>query len=249
MRLVSLLGISYKLYDIVDNYLRVGKMPRTKLKKQTRLQVRIEAEREEKERLAEIQLESTLEKIEEWGKRVKQQVDNQLQLIVARSHQHVLQMKWSEFLKLKLNHFEDFKCMSPAPPTPKPQRSHSTCSRSGRLRTQQSQSQVSRLQAQSADRDVLKKADLPAVTLLRWPKPGEVALSKCGSPLAVQSFPDTCANVHIPTKVGVLKLQPQKLSEFKREVLKQIDSSTLNQIKMLNSNLNMIVDMATKLGK
>jgi len=86
-------------------------MPRTKLNKRTRLQVRLEAEREEKERLAGIQVESTLGQIDEWGKRVKQQVDNQLQLIVARSHQQVLQMKWSEFLKLKLNRFEDFKCI------------------------------------------------------------------------------------------------------------------------------------------
>lgn len=62
-------------------------------------------------------------------------------------------------------------------------------------------------------------------------------------------FPDRCANVHIPTKAGVLKLKPQKLSEVKREVLKQLDSTTLNQIKTLNSNLHMIVDMANKLGK
>lgn len=47
----------------------------------------------------------------------------------------------------------------------------------------------------------------------------------------------------------MLKLKPQKLSEVKREVLKQLDSATLNQIKTLNSNLHMIVDMANKLGK
>ncbi|KRG03049.1 borealin isoform X4 [Drosophila mojavensis] len=122
--------------------------------------------------------------------------------------------------------------------------------RSSRLRTPQPQKPpVARLQVQSVDRAVLRRVELPAMALLRWPKPGELALSTGGSPLAVQTFPDRCANVHIPTKAGVLKLKPQKLSEVKREVLKQLDSTTLNQIKTLNSNLHMIVDMANKLGK
>ncbi|KAM8715719.1 hypothetical protein ACLKA7_002723 [Drosophila subpalustris] len=220
-------------------------MTRTKIGKRSRRQLRLEAERDEQLRLAEIKLESALENIEALGKRALQKVDHQLQRIVSRTPQRVLQMKWSEFLKIKLNRFEDYQFMEPAP-SPRPQRSHSNCLRSGRLRTPK-QSQTPRLQAQSVDRGVLKKADLPAVALLRWPKPGEVALSKCGSPLAVQSFPDRCANVHIPTKVGVLKLQPHKLSEVKREVLNQLDSETLNQIKTLNSNLHMIVDMAQQL--
>ncbi|XP_034474603.1 borealin [Drosophila innubila] len=221
-------------------------MPRTKIIKRTRRQLQLE--REEQHRLAEMKLESALLKIEDLGKRTMQHVDYQLQRIVARTPQHVLQMKWSEFLKLDLNRFDDFQFIAPAPPPPQPQRSHSNCTRSGRMRTPQ-QSQVPRLQVQSVDRAVLKKADLPAVAFLRWPKPGEVALSKCGSPLAVQSFPDRCANVHIPTKLGVLKMKPQKMSEVKREVLKQLDSETLNQIKTLNSNLHMIVDMANQLRK
>ncbi|EDW63265.1 borealin [Drosophila virilis] len=219
-------------------------MPRTKIGKRTRQQMRLDAEREEQLRMAQMKLESALEKIDELGKRSVQQVNNQLQLILARTHQHVLQMKWSEFLKLKLHHFEDYQWIAPKPPTKRSQ----SITRIGRLRTPQ-QPLSARPQVKSVDRGMSRRADLPAVALLRWPKPGEVALSTGGSPLAVQTFPDRCANVHIPTKLGVLKLKPQKMSEVKREVLKQLDSATLNQIKTLNSNLHMIVDMATKLRK
>ncbi|TDG42984.1 hypothetical protein AWZ03_010594 [Drosophila navojoa] len=219
-------------------------MTRTKVAKRNRQQLREEAEREDQLRMAQMKLDSALEKIDELGKRTMQQVHNQLQLIVARTHDHVLHMKWSDFLHLNLQHFEDYRLAAP-PKT----RSQSTA-RSSRLRTPQPQMPpLTRLQVQSVDRAVPQRADLPSMALLRWPKPGELALSTGGSPLAVQTFPERCANVQIPTKAGVLKLKPQKLSEVKREVLKQLDSATLNQIKTLNSNLHMIVDMANKLGK
>ncbi|XP_030243290.1 borealin [Drosophila navojoa] len=243
-------------------------MTRTKVAKRNRQQLREEAEREDQLRMAQMKLDSALEKIDELGKRTMQQVHNQLQLIVARTHDHVLHMKWSDFLHLNLQHFEDYRLgelttrvdlasiLAPikakdlkrlaAPPKT---RSQSTA-RSSRLRTPQPQMPpLTRLQVQSVDRAVPQRADLPSMALLRWPKPGELALSTGGSPLAVQTFPERCANVQIPTKAGVLKLKPQKLSEVKREVLKQLDSATLNQIKTLNSNLHMIVDMANKLGK
>ncbi|EDW12034.1 borealin isoform X1 [Drosophila mojavensis] len=220
-------------------------MPRTKVAKRKRLQVREEAEREDQLKMAQMKLESALEKIDELGRRSMQKVHNQLQLIMARTHDHVLHMKWSDFMQLNLQHFEDYRCLA-APPKMRSQ----SITRSSRLRTPQPQKPpVARLQVQSVDRAVLRRVELPAMALLRWPKPGELALSTGGSPLAVQTFPDRCANVHIPTKAGVLKLKPQKLSEVKREVLKQLDSTTLNQIKTLNSNLHMIVDMANKLGK
>ncbi|KAH8377665.1 hypothetical protein KR093_006585 [Drosophila rubida] len=223
-------------------------MPRTKVtKKRTRKQVRVEAERQERQRLAGVKLDAALQKIDEMGRRCKQQVENQLQLLQARTSQQVLQMKWSDFNKLQLQRFEEYQFKSPAPPPLPPQRSRSNCTR-GRLRTPHQQL-TPRCQVQSVDRadTLLKHCELPAVTFMRWPKPGEVALSTGGSPLAVQTFPDRYANVHIPTKVGVLKLQPQKLSEVKREVLKQLDASTLNQIKTLSSNLHLIVDIATKM--
>lgn len=66
-------------------------------------------------------------------------------------------------------------------------RSQSINSRTRRMRTPQSRSDLPRAEVQSVDRSVLRKADLPPMAFLRWPKPGEVALSKAGSPLAVQS--------------------------------------------------------------
>lgn len=86
-------------------------MPRTKVAKRNRRQLREEAEREEQLRMAQMKLESALEKIDELGKRSMQQVHNQLQLIVARTHDHVLHMKWSDFLQLNLQHFEDYRCV------------------------------------------------------------------------------------------------------------------------------------------
>lgn len=86
-------------------------MPRTKISKRNRQQLRQEAEVEEKRRLAAIKLETVLNEIDELGKRCMRQVDNQLQLLLARSSQQVLQLKFSQFLQLKLSHFEDLKWM------------------------------------------------------------------------------------------------------------------------------------------
>ncbi|EDV99030.1 GH13641 [Drosophila grimshawi] len=84
-------------------------MPRTKIGKRKRLLQRKEAEQEEQLRMAEMKLEATLEKIDELGKNCIQQVNNRMQLILARTHKHVLQMKWSAFLKLQLDHFADYQ--------------------------------------------------------------------------------------------------------------------------------------------
>lgn len=86
-------------------------MPRTKVAKRKRLQVREEAEREDQLKMAQMKLESALEKIDELGRRSMQKVHNQLQLIMARTHDHVLHMKWSDFMQLNLQHFEDYRCL------------------------------------------------------------------------------------------------------------------------------------------
>lgn len=79
-------------------------MPRTKISKRNRQQLRQEVEVEEKRRLAAIKLETALNEIDELGKRCVRQVENQLQLLLARSSQQVLQLKFSQFLQLKLSH-------------------------------------------------------------------------------------------------------------------------------------------------
>jgi len=87
------------------------------------------------------------------------------------------------------------------------------------------------------------------MSFVRWPRAGEQVLSKAGSPLAVQTQPDRCADVHIPTRNGVITVKPHKINSVKREVLMQLDENTLNQVKTLNANLGLIVDMATKMAK
>lgn len=84
----------------------------------------------------------------------------------------------------------------------------------------------------------------PAAAFLRWPKPGEVVLSKCGSPVVAHVMPDKFANVNIPTKNGVFSLRPKKLEELKSDIIDAIDSDTLNQIRTLHDNLNLIMKMA-----
>jgi len=50
------------------------------------------------------------------------------------------------------------------------------------------------------------------MSFVRWPRAGEQVLSKAGSPLAVQTQPDRCADVHIPTRNGVITVKPHKIN-------------------------------------
>ncbi|XP_023031638.1 borealin isoform X2 [Drosophila willistoni] len=90
----------------------------------------------------------------------------------------------------------------------------------------------------------------PPVAFLRYPKPGEMALSKFGSPMVVQAMPDKFANVNIPIRNGVLSLRPKRLAadEVETDLLQALDEDTLNQIKTLHANLQVIVNTANKAG-
>ncbi|EDW12035.2 borealin isoform X1 [Drosophila mojavensis] len=111
---------------------------------------------------------------------------------------------------------------------------------------------ATRPKAISADRTprMLKKRNTspstPPMAFLRWPKPGEVALSKYGSPIVAQVMPDKFANVNIPIRNGVLSLRPKKLAEVKAELLENLDEDTLNQIRTLHESLQLIVNTANK---
>ncbi|KAH8263230.1 hypothetical protein KR044_006248 [Drosophila immigrans] len=112
---------------------------------------------------------------------------------------------------------------------------------------------ASRPKAFSADRTSRKprqsnSPSSPPMAFLRWPKPGEVALSKFGSPIVAQVMPDKFANVNIPIRNGVLSLRPRKLGEIKADLLENLDADTLSQIKTLHENLQLIVDTASKAG-
>ncbi|XP_016976673.1 borealin [Drosophila rhopaloa] len=116
---------------------------------------------------------------------------------------------------------------------------------------------ASRTKAFSADRTPLSQKQIrsgspcsPPMAFLRYPKPGEVALSKFGSPMVAQVMPDKFANVNIPIRNGVLSLRPKKLDagEVESNLLDNLDEDTLNQIKTLHENLQMIVNKASQAG-
>ncbi|XP_037711629.1 borealin [Drosophila subpulchrella] len=116
---------------------------------------------------------------------------------------------------------------------------------------------ASRQKAFSADRTPRAQKQMrsgspttPPMAFLRYPKPGEVALSKFGSPMVSQVMPDKFANVNIPIRNGVLSLRPKKLDagEVESNLLENLDEDTLNQIKTLHENLQMIVNKASQAG-
>uniref|UniRef100_A0A1B0BQH2 Borealin C-terminal domain-containing protein n=1 Tax=Glossina palpalis gambiensis TaxID=67801 RepID=A0A1B0BQH2_9MUSC len=84
----------------------------------------------------------------------------------------------------------------------------------------------------------------PPAAFMRWPKPGELVVSKYGSPIIAQVLPDKFANVNIPLRNGVISLRPKKLNELQSDILDAIDLQTLNQLKTLHANLDKIVSMA-----
>lgn len=63
-------------------------------------------------------------------------------------------------------------------------------------------------------------------------------------------MPDKFANVNIPIRNGVLSLRPKKLDadEVEANLLENLDEDTLNQIKTLHENLQMIVNKANMVG-
>ncbi|EDW74989.1 uncharacterized protein Dwil_GK15971 [Drosophila willistoni] len=107
---------------------------------------------------------------------------------------------------------------------------------------------ASKLKSLSADRN-----DSPTTSplaFLRYPKPGEIALSKFGSPILTQVMTDSFANVNIPIQDGVLCLTSKKLveGEVNKDLLKSLDENKLKEIKVLHANLQKIVNAASKAG-
>ncbi|XP_026847718.1 borealin-like [Drosophila persimilis] len=226
------------------------KMPRTRIV--SRQAKREKADQEEKVRLTQIKIDAVLEQVDELEKRAKNQVYTQIKLIHARTDNHLLEMKMSESLNLKLKYFTDYKWKVPEPPTSRA-RSSSISTARGRSRTPQT-SLLPRSLTQSMDGGNFNRGrtpqKVPPMPFLRFPRAGELVLSSGGSPLAVQTDRrEDCADVHIPTKKGVFMVKPLKMKQVNREVLMQLDANVLNQVKTLKSNLEVIVDMATKMGK
>lgn len=109
---------------------------------------------------------------------------------------------------------------------------------------------VSRQKAISADRTPPNRGkNCPGspTALLRWPKPGEMVISMTGTPVVSSHImPELFANVNIPIRDGVLSLRPKKLSNLDPEIVHKIDQDTISQIKLLQSNLELIMSLADK---
>ncbi|KAH8238470.1 hypothetical protein KR032_007311 [Drosophila birchii] len=209
---------------------------------------RQEADREEKVRLAQIKMDVALLKVDELGRRYIEAMDKRIKLIRDTADKELLNMKWSDFLSLKIDKFADYQgsaCL-PVPPCTVASRSRSV--------SRKQQQTVRTLQrtwtrVKSVDRE--KKSEAPPLSFLRWPRAGEPVLSTAGSPLAVPKLlEERYAKVQIPTSKGVITVKPHKIvSQVKREVLMTLDQNTLDQVKTLTANLGEIVNMATKMGK
>ncbi|XP_020802174.1 borealin-like isoform X2 [Drosophila serrata] len=219
-----------------------GKMPRLRDNAAKKAQ-RKDAVREEKVRLAQIKMDSTLLKVDELGRRYVEAVDKQIKLLRDSTDKELLNMKWSDFLALKIDKFADYQ--RSVPTSTVATRSRSVNRKPQRIRTMQR----TWTRVHSVDRE--KMDDDPTLSFLRWPRAGEPVLSKAGSPLALpKPLEERCPNVQIPTSKGVITVKPHKLmKQVKREVLMNLDQNTLAQVKTLTANLGEIVNMATKMGK
>uniref|UniRef100_A0A1A9X4A9 Borealin C-terminal domain-containing protein n=1 Tax=Glossina brevipalpis TaxID=37001 RepID=A0A1A9X4A9_9MUSC len=134
----------------------------------------------------------------------------------------------------------------------RPRRSRSACGDyappSGLEHQSRGKARATRSKAHSAGRKSKTHFDglptSPPAAFMRWPKPGELVVSKYGSPIIAQILPDKFANVNIPLRNGVISLRPKKLNELQSDILDAIDLQTLNQLKTLNANLDKIVSIA-----
>ncbi|XP_065367571.1 borealin-like [Calliphora vicina] len=85
-------------------------------------------------------------------------------------------------------------------------------------------------------------------TFLRFPKPGELALSKCGSPLVTHMLPENFAHLNIPLRNGVISMRPKELANVQQHILEDIDPVTVDQLRTLKLNIDKIVNMVDKAG-
>lgn len=107
---------------------------------------------------------------------------------------------------------------------------------------------VNRLQTMSADRSVMApvtpkiQMNTP-MSLLRYPKVGETIISMSGSPVIVNGGAmQGVANINIPIKDGMFSMQPNAITDVDSDLVSRIDTSTLDQLRQLQANLNVVMN-------
>uniref|UniRef100_U5ENX5 Putative cell division cycle-associated protein 8 n=1 Tax=Corethrella appendiculata TaxID=1370023 RepID=U5ENX5_9DIPT len=102
-----------------------------------------------------------------------------------------------------------------------------------------------RLQTLSTDRGLgiitPKVAPNTPLAIVRHARAGENVYSITGSPVITSSAISDIANVNIPVANGILSIRPQGILDLDPETIPPIDSTTLEDIKQLQNNLNLIM--------
>lgn len=79
------------------------------------------------------------------------------------------------------------------------------------------------------------------ISILRFARMGETLISTSGSPVSCPPAFTDDANIAIPMADGVMSLRPGAMGEFDTNLLHRIAPSTLDQLKKLQENLNMVI--------
>lgn len=114
-----------------------------------------------------------------------------------------------------------------------------------RFRTPQAQ----RIQTMSADRSIgpvtPKVQHGQKVAMLRYAKQGETVISLGGSPVVASSVITDRANINIPLAHGIFSIQPSAGGTVDPAMVSQFDRATIEQLRQLQDNLNLILDVAS----
>lgn len=103
-----------------------------------------------------------------------------------------------------------------------------------------------RLKTCSVDRLLITPKVQPntPMAILRRANVGETVYSISGSPVITSSGIEDTANVNIPVTNGILSIRPTEMGSIDPKILTRIDSTTIDHLKQLQSNLDKLMKAA-----
>uniref|UniRef100_A0A336LFA5 CSON008238 protein n=1 Tax=Culicoides sonorensis TaxID=179676 RepID=A0A336LFA5_CULSO len=84
------------------------------------------------------------------------------------------------------------------------------------------------------------------LAILRRAKVGETVFSVTGSPVITAAAVENMANVNIPVQNGVLSIRPTEMNSVDPSIVNKFDDVTIEQLKTLQQNLNLIMECAER---